>query len=86
MRSRPASCPKCGVPFLRGAHPTHKKACSTHHIIPKRNGGKWGPTIEICRACHDEIERLIPFEEQPHWVYFAIVEVFLAGHFDEETL
>jgi len=33
-----------------------------HHIYPKRFFGTKGPKQPLCRQCHDEIERMIPFK------------------------
>ena len=77
-RKRDKSCPKCQEKYHR------KNPHSIHHIKPKRHGGRHGDTISICRHCHDRLERFIPFKIQPHWVYYSILEVFLAGYFDKE--
>lgn len=42
-------CPKCG----KHAYLTR------HHILPKRHFGSRGPTIDICRECHDSLEVMI---------------------------
>lgn len=64
-------CPKCN----------EIKQLTKHHIYPKRHFGKGrknNKTIRICRSCHDDIERLIPFDEQPIAFYPHIVSVFLS--------
>jgi hypothetical protein len=72
-------CPKCGVFYLRGAHPAHKRAKSKHHVLPRRFYGKTDHTIELCRQCHDKLEKMIPFELQPIWFYEWIIIKFYGG-------
>lgn len=62
-------CPKC----------EKTKQLTEHHIKPKRhfgNGkGNW-EVILLCRKCHNELERLIPFDKQPEEFYYNIVISF----------
>ena len=69
-------CLKCGGRF---------RSLTRHHLFPCRNFGRKRNknTIELCRKDHDKLELFIPFEEQPKWVYLAIVKVFLQGLLDE---
>ncbi|MFH0852199.1 MAG: hypothetical protein V1845_01155 [bacterium] len=56
---------------------------TTHHIFPKRffgNGNINKLTFEVCRPCHDEIERLIPFQERPKSFYIRIVWQWLLSN------
>jgi ribosomal protein L40E len=77
-RKKGVLCPKCKLAY------SPRNRSSTHHVIPKRAGGKNGPTAVLCRRCHDFLERLIPFDRQPNWVYHYIYEVFMLGYFDKE--
>lgn len=63
-------CPKC----------LKKEQNSSHHIYPKRhfgNGGINKDTIRLCRDCHNDLEILIPSEEQSREVYTDILGLFL---------
>ena len=60
-------CPKC----------KEVKARTRHHILPLRHYRK-SPTIDLCRSCHDTLERMIPFEKQQTKFYFKVVRQFLA--------
>ncbi len=31
---------------------------TVHHLIPKQKNGRYGPTIDICSACHRQIHTL----------------------------
>lgn len=49
-----------------------------HHIFPKRFFNGRGPIQELCRQCHDEIERMIPaYTKLTQEEYLQIVEDFL---------
>ena len=64
-------CPKCG----------EMKKLTKHHVLPKRhfgNGKKNPERLLICRECHDDLERLIPFERQPVPFYKEVVALFLS--------
>lgn len=70
MRHR-KHCPKCGKSYDVVLH-------TRHHILPKRlfRGSK--ATIDLCRGCHDEIEKQIPFRKKlPVSTYYLIVNNFL---------
>ena len=65
-------CPKCGV----------EQKLTKHHIKPVRHFGKGrhNPNVLlICRACHDDLEKLIPHKRQPRKFYYRIVREFLKG-------
>lgn len=77
-------CPKCKK---------HKDSTS-HHILPKCHYGD-GDTIEICRACHDKLEKLIlVFEGKkrgkrnclPKNMYYIILKFFLYENDDRNRL
>lgn len=60
-------CPKC----------LQAKPRSVHHILPQRYYKGVGPTLDLCRRCHDELEKLIPFEEKSKSFYYRVVREFL---------
>ena len=62
-------CPICG----------RKGKRSTHHLKPQRFWHGEGQTVELCEACHRELERLIRDAEiLPAWQYENIYYEFLA--------
>ena len=70
-------CPKC--------HRVGK--LTKHHILPKRfyflaDAG----VIYLCRSCHDQLERRIPFKPKrtPRW-YYGIVRKFLGDETYEKV-
>ena len=67
-------CPKC----LRNYSDV---LYTEHHILPKRHfRGSWD-VIDLCRGCHNEIERLIPYHPiLPVSVYYLIVNNFIGHH------
>jgi len=54
-----------------------QKEITKHHIFPKRffgNGKRNNHHIRLCRSCHDELERLIPFaEEKPRSFFLRVL-------------
>lgn len=67
-RKKFGQCPKC-------KELTHR---TTHHILPKRFFGGRGPIEFICRSCHDNLELLIPQNEQmPEEFYRLIYDAFI---------
>jgi hypothetical protein len=62
-------CPKCKFP----------RWLTKHHIYPVRHYGRKGNNdiLLLCRACHDKIEKIIPFERRKKSFYTHIVEFFL---------
>ena len=65
-------CPICE------AYYSHKNPRTHHHVLPKRFFMGAGETIELCRQCHNELEKLIPAHIQleiPE--YRKIVQVFI---------
>jgi hypothetical protein len=70
MKKSVGICPKCGV--------TQK--LTKHHVLPKRHFGSGGQTLDICRLCHDELEKLIPQERLEAVIaYYRIIIHFLNG-------
>ena len=62
-------CPKCcGVREL-----------TKHHVYPKRFRRKNNTILLLCRDCHDEIEKILPFEKLEFDTYVAITSFWLKG-------
>jgi hypothetical protein len=61
-------CPCCG----------EVKPMTKHHIFPVRHFGRKNNTFifMLCRECHSELERYIPFAQMPRAFYNAIMLVF----------
>ncbi len=36
---------------------------SRHHLVPREEGGRYGPTAEICQPCHSTIHLLLSNKE-----------------------
>ena len=64
-----ALCPKCGV----------VKKLTKHHVLPKRHFGAKGKKFFLCRKCHDELEKLIPYKKMKNIFYYKIIVEFLNG-------
>jgi len=62
-------CPKCLV----------IKRLTRHHLLPVRHfgDGSRSPILHLCRQCHDEIEKLIPYIKLSPREYFRIARDFL---------
>ncbi|GAB3571791.1 HNH endonuclease [Hymenobacter daeguensis] len=35
------------------------QATSRHHLVPRAEGGKYGPTVELCQPCHSSVHRFL---------------------------
>lgn len=59
----------------------HKLGLQTkHHLLPKRhygNGRKNDKVLILCRKCHDEIERLLPYEKKSKNFYIEVTSKFI---------
>lgn len=64
-------CPKCLC----------IKKLTRHHLFPVRHfgDGPRSPILHLCRGCHDEIERLIPYIKLSPREYMRIARDFLTG-------
>lgn len=67
MAKKNRRCAKCSI----------QDNLTRHHIYPKRHFRGSNSFLILCRDCHDEIEKLIPYEKQPKSFYKEIVERFL---------
>lgn len=36
---------------------------SRHHLVPRVEGGRYGPTIELCQPCHSSVHRFLTNRE-----------------------
>jgi type I restriction-modification system DNA methylase subunit len=54
-KAQTGKCPVCNVLYTDGNWK------SRHHILPKRFFGGIGGLFELCRDCHNELEKLIPY-------------------------
>ncbi|UOQ82748.1 MULTISPECIES: hypothetical protein [Hymenobacter] len=32
---------------------------SRHHLVPREEGGRYGPTIDLCQPCHSTVHLLL---------------------------
>jgi hypothetical protein len=68
MSSEYAVCEKC----------EELKKRTKHHVFPKRWFGRKGIKINLCRDCHDKIEKIIPkYQRMPKKWYSDINSVWL---------
>jgi 5-methylcytosine-specific restriction protein A len=35
------------------------QATSRHHLVPREEGGKHGPTVDFCQPCHSSVHRFL---------------------------
>lgn len=52
-KSVPATGPCCGL------CEREVQATSRHHLVPREEGGKHGPTVELCQPCHSSVHRFL---------------------------
>jgi len=43
----------CGLCERRVAH------TSRHHLVPREEGGRYGPTVQLCQPCHSSVHRFL---------------------------
>ena len=51
--SPPPVGPRCGL-CARAV-----QATSRHHLVPREEGGRHGPTVELCQPCHSSVHRFL---------------------------
>lgn len=39
------------------------QATSRHHLVPREEGGRYGPTVELCQPCHSSVHRFLTNRE-----------------------
>lgn len=49
----PATGPRCGL------CEREVQATSRHHLVPREEGGKHGPTVDLCQPCHSSVHRFL---------------------------
>lgn len=32
---------------------------SRHHLVPREEGGRYGPTVDLCQPCHSSVHRFL---------------------------
>jgi len=65
-------CPKCAK----------VKSMTSHHIFPERFYGKSKENrVELCRECHDQLERFIPIHEKQSDEFYVMIVRFFLGKF-----
>ena len=64
-----AKCPKCKL----------KLRLTRHHVYPVRHYGRKDnkEILYICRECHDDLEKNIPFQKQAREFYTQVIDTFL---------
>ena len=45
--------PRCGLCEREVA------VTSRHHLVPREEGGRYGPTVELCQPCHSSVHRFL---------------------------
>lgn len=53
------------------------KHLTKHHVLPLRWFQGEGPIMVLCRTCHDEIEKIIPFRRMPYIFYWRVAIYFV---------
>ena len=36
---------------------------SRHHLVPRVEGGRYGPTVDLCQPCHSSVHRFLTNRE-----------------------
>ncbi len=50
---------------------------SRHHLVPRVEGGRHGPTVELCQPCHSSVHRFLSNRELAR--QYATVEALRAA-------
>ena len=64
-RQRPHSAQWPATAFASPAGPScglcqrEVQATSRHHLVPREEGGRHGPTVELCQPCHSSVHRFL---------------------------
>jgi len=48
-----ATGPRCGL------CEREVQATSRHHLVPREEGGRYGPTVDLCQPCHSSVHRFL---------------------------
>ncbi|AMJ68043.1 restriction endonuclease [Hymenobacter sp. PAMC 26628] len=59
--SLPASWPPAPGPsaLCCGLCEREVQATSRHHLVPREEGGRYGPTVDLCQPCHSSVHRFL---------------------------
>jgi 5-methylcytosine-specific restriction protein A len=67
QRPRPDAWPLVGTrantPPQCGLCEREVQATSRHHLVPREEGGKYGPTVDLCQPCHSSVHRFLSNRE-----------------------
>lgn len=71
-------CPKCRL----------QKQPTKHHIFPRRHFGRRtnNHILKLCRECHADLEKMIPFYKMHRDFYKHIIEKFFKGEKNESRM
>ena len=39
------------------------QSTSRHHLVPREEGGRYGPTVDLCQPCHSSVHRFLSNRE-----------------------
>ncbi|WP_229725170.1 HNH endonuclease [Hymenobacter baengnokdamensis] len=56
-RARRSATSCCGLCEREVQHTTR------HHLVPREEGGRYGPTVELCQPCHSSVHRFLTNRE-----------------------
>ncbi|WP_246008859.1 HNH endonuclease [Hymenobacter metallilatus] len=63
MRKKRIEWPAAPAPGAGGPHcglcERAVQQTSRHHLVPREEGGRHGPTVELCQPCHSTIHLLL---------------------------
>ena len=49
----PTTGPQCGLCERQ------VQVTSRHHLVPREEGGRYGPTVDLCQPCHSSVHRFL---------------------------
>lgn len=55
----PLTQPKSAADERCGLCERAVQATSRHHLVPREEGGKYGPTVDLCQPCHSSVHRFL---------------------------
>ncbi|MDB5235962.1 MAG: restriction endonuclease [Hymenobacter sp.] len=51
------------APLCCGLCEREVQATSRHHLVPREEGGKYGPVVDLCQPCHSSVHRFLSNRE-----------------------
>ena len=60
------------------------KPLTRHHVYTRKHYPRSNTIFRLCRSCHDNLNRLIPQQKMPKFMYRYILNKFLKGGKNEE--